>query len=395
MKLVHVIPALTKGGGEKVVVHLANHAVSVGYQVTIIAAYPVDPLLLQDELSEQIEIRFVSKNFSSKLRKYFHLVLWVCNNGSWLASQDVIHCHLTYSSFLGTLVKLWQRIFKNRRPFVVETYHAVGMSIPRWLRWFHARLISSKDGVVFMAKDPYWSRFLSEHPSLKSKTIPNGISFFESEKVGLNAREAYRKTLGIPDECKFVLGTVGMLRPDREPWRYLPIFSEVAKVFGSEVHFVIAGGGTEKEFNHMRSLVQEYDLEGKVHMPGLVTDSKLPCSIMDLYITLNIGAITGIAALEAAISGLPVLAYQMLQEYQRKSEDWIWSSINPIEIAERAIQLIKSPKELDELAKYQSAYVKENHTSEVMANSYYDFYQVISGSFMGDMGPNDQQFPDR
>ena len=391
MKIVHVIPALTKGGGEKVAAELASHAGKAGHQVAIVAAYPVDPHLLQDELSEQIEIRFVSKNVPSKFGKYCHLVFWIWKNGSWLASQDIIHCHLTYSSVFGTVVKFWRRALRKSRPLVMETYHAVGMNIPRWQRWIHSNLASRKDGVILMAGDPYWSRFLSRHPNLESKTIPNGISFSDSNEVGEDARKAYRKTLGIPVECQFVVGTVGMLRPDRQPWRYLPIFSEVARALGPDVHFVIAGGGAEKELDHMRSLAKEYGLEERVHMPGLVADSKLPCSIMDLYITLNIGPITGIAALEAAFSGLPVLAYQMLKEYQSKPEDWIWSSINPLEIAERVIQLLRSSKERDEIIKNQSTYIKANHTIEAMANSYYDFYRVILGRSREGMDSHDQK----
>ena len=36
MNIVHVLPALTKGGGEKVAVDLANHAARTGHEVTML-----------------------------------------------------------------------------------------------------------------------------------------------------------------------------------------------------------------------------------------------------------------------------------------------------------------------------------------------------------------------
>ena len=30
---------------------------------------------------------------------------------------------------------------------------------------------------------------------------------------------------------------------DRQPWMYLPVFGEIAREFGTDVHFLIAGGG--------------------------------------------------------------------------------------------------------------------------------------------------------
>ena len=49
-------------------------------------------------------------------------------------------------------------------------------------------------------------------------------------------------------------------------------------------------------------------------------------AILELYLTVNVGPTTGVAALEAAMSGLPVIAYQMVADYKSGSSDWIWSS---------------------------------------------------------------------
>ena len=376
MKIVHVLPALSKGGGERVMAELADHAAQTGHQVTIIASNPVDSSLLRDRLHPEVCVRYVSDSVGSKARRYLSIFLWLWRHRSWLAEQDILHCHLTYGAVFGTAVGIWRNVSGAKRPLVVETYHAVGMNIPKLHRWTHSQLAVRRDALVLMAEDEYWSKYQKDHPDLLSKIIPNGISVSSQGSVSQEARKTYRQELGIPDDCRFVVGTVGMLRPDRQPWLNLPVFAEVARVLGPEVHFVIAGGGSEKDFEHMRSLIIEHGLQGRVHLPGLAFDPSLPRSIIDLYITLNVGSITGIAGLEAASSSLPVLAIQLLSEYQCGPDDWIWSSDDSMKVAEQAIKLIRSPDDRQALADRQADYFRAHHTTETMAASYYSIYQI-------------------
>ena len=88
--------------------------------------------------------------------------------------------------------------------------------------------------------------------------------------------------------------------------------------------------------------------------------------------------------MEAASSGVPVLAIQLVPEYQPGVDDWIWSSSDPLELAECAIKLIQSPSDLKELSEKQIAYVREKHTTDSMANSYYELYQACMTSLSGD-----------
>ena len=80
--------------------------------------------------------------------------------------------------------------------------------------------------------------------------------------------------------------------------------------------------------------------------------------------------------MEAAASGLPVIAIQMLKEYKRRPDDWIWSSDDSMKVAEQAIKLIRSPDDLQALADRQADYVRAHHTTEAMAGSYYSIYQI-------------------
>ncbi|HIL34688.1 MAG TPA: hypothetical protein EYG28_04710, partial [Nitrospiria bacterium] len=116
MKIVHVLPALTKGGGERVVVELANHAARAGHEVSIIAAFPVDSALLPNVLHPDVRVRYVSDLVDSRVGKYLCVLPWLWRYRLWLAEQDILHCHLTYGSMFGSVVGTWRSASGTRRP---------------------------------------------------------------------------------------------------------------------------------------------------------------------------------------------------------------------------------------------------------------------------------------
>jgi glycosyltransferase involved in cell wall biosynthesis len=147
----------------------------------------------------------------------------------------------------------------------------------------------------------------------------------------------------------------------------------MALALGHRVHFVLAGGGAELE--RMRRLVVEHRLEGRAHLPGLVLQPALPMSVIDLYVTLNVGPNTGLSAMEAAWSGLPVVAIQLLPYYKAGPTDWIWSDSDLAAVAVEGIRLLGSPMEREALGARQKAYVASHHTVDAMAHAYDSLYR--------------------
>jgi glycosyltransferase involved in cell wall biosynthesis len=97
--------------------------------------------------------------------------------------------------------------------------------------------------------------------------------------------------------------------------------------------------------------------------------------ITDFYLTVNVGSITGIAALEAAYTGVPIAAIQLDRAYERRGADWIWASPDPDELATYIASLLDQPAQLEELARRQKQFVLANHSLKAMADAYERFYQ--------------------
>ena len=379
MKIVHVVPALTKGGGERVAGELANHAARVGHQVTLIAGWPVDSVLLRDALRSEVRVVYISKSTVSKIGRFFSLTSWLWRHRVWLSNQDIIHCHLSYAMIFGTLVRMWRSVTGADGPVIVQTNHSVGAPISRLRRGLFRCMAAQLDAQALIAEDEYWSSFALKHPKIVTEVIFNGISQPSGESVSSAERVVYRQKIGIPDNCNLIVGAVGRLTVDRKPWMYLPIFAAIAREFGPDVHFVLAGGGAE--LDRMRSLVVEQGLEEQTHFTGEVLEPRLPLAVMNLYISINVGAVTGLAGMEAAMSGLPVVAMQWMPGYHAAPKDWIWSSTDLSEVAKRACELLHSPLDRDTLARQQKAYVESHHTTNSMARSYYALYKLAIARF--------------
>jgi len=374
MKILHVVPSLGHGGGEGLMIELANRAAADGHEVAVVAGGALPPERTLKGLSDSVELKFVSDNYGPKISRYADMLAWMWRNRRWLSEQDILHCHMTYAAVLGSILQIWKRIGGGRRPAVVETYHAVGMPIPKLYRWFHARMAAQRDALAFMTENDYWRAFLDKRPHIPFKIILSGVAPVDVDNVSEQQRLAYRRECGIPDDCRFVVTTIGRLIAYRMPWLYIPVFARVAERLGDDVHFIMGGDGVEAD--RVRALIQEHGVERQVHMVGLVRQIELPLAISDVFLSLNLNQWTGVVAFQAASARVPLVGVQMQSEYVARAEDWIWSSSDPEAVAERVVELLQSSEKRAALVQRQSAYLNEHHSVDAMTRSYYALYDA-------------------
>jgi glycosyltransferase involved in cell wall biosynthesis len=372
LSIVHVLPSLVKGGAERVAVDLANNAAARGDRVSVVAGKRADESLLRTQLDPRIEVRYVTQG-TSRTEPYRKLLPWILRNREWIFGHDVLHCHLSFGSIFGSCVQLLRRLSGGKGPAVLESYQAVAAPIPRFNRWLHARLAARRDAFAIMADDGYWGAFLERHPGLPSAIIPNGIAPPAWQRLSPDEQARYRREIGLPEDCEQVLLTIGRVVAERRPWIFLPIFRKVADAKGPGVHFVFGGEGPASE--RLLEEAAAHGLAGRVHVTGLVREPAVPLSIADVYVTLNVGPVTGIAALEAVFFGLPVVAVQIFPGYDKGSSDWIRSGTDPAELAAEVVELLRHPESRNSLAARQRAHAEANLTVEAASAAYDDLYR--------------------
>src|SRR3712207_4382267 len=88
MKILPVIPSLARGGGERLMIELANREIAAGHEVTVLAAYPVPVDEAHGGLSKAVRLRYVAQLPARGLRGYRRLLPWMRMNRGWLEEQD-------------------------------------------------------------------------------------------------------------------------------------------------------------------------------------------------------------------------------------------------------------------------------------------------------------------
>jgi glycosyltransferase involved in cell wall biosynthesis len=374
MRIVHVIPALTKGGAEKVVVDLANEAQRRGHLVSVITGYEADPRLNRDRLNPAINVQVVSQGERGKLAAYRTMLHWLWQQRDWFATIDVVHCHLSYASVLGACLKVQRKLRGQNGPAIVETYHGVGAPISAWRHRLAAKLAGTRDGFALMAEDPFWLGFIARHPELPSAIIPNGLAIEPGPPE--DEVRAWRTEQRIPAKT-LVIGTIGRIRAERSPLATIAAFAVAAKAL-PQAHFVMGGDGPMT--NDVRLEAERLGFGERLHLPGLVVSPMIVLANIDLYLSMNVGPTTGIAGLEAAAAGVPVIAWQSRRDYCDGANDWIWSDPDPAVVGEQLVRLMRSPGELAALADRQHAHVAAHFSVSAMEDAYEGLYdRAVSG----------------
>ena len=372
MRIIHVISALTKGGGERVAQELAEAGLRRGHQVTILAGWPTDPALLQDRISPGIDVRFVGQ---TKFQAYLLTFFWILRNRDWLKRTDVLHSHLTFGAFFGVIARLVLRcLLKCNSISFVETYHAVGMKISPVVRDIHYRMMQFRDGVIMMATDPSWDSFFQKNPDIAWTLIRNGISVPES----IEEPAACRAKLPIANlkPSTVLIGSIGVLRPDRKPTLYIPLFVEVLKLMqDTDIQFVLGGDGTERA--ELERLVEQESIKGKFHLLGMVQNPAELYPAFDIYISVCVGNVGGLSIIEAAMCRTPIVGIQLLEMYEANEKDWIWTHSDLKALAAKIAELVSDKKNLAALAEEQERHAHENFSSNAMYSRYVDFYASL------------------
>ncbi len=364
MRILQVLPHLSKGGAERVVVELSNSLIDVGHEVTLLLAFPVDPDLNQKFLNKKVSVQFLSENSENRILIYLKLPFYVLKSWKDLKSYDVIHCHLTFGLLFGSLISLSRKVAKSINPRLIATCHVVGVGTSRTPRIINQRLSNFFDAFALMALDTQWRSFISNNRGANIHVIVNGITPKELRtKLKVSSKNPY-----------WTVGTISRLQAERTPWLFLEVFAQLHESMNGRVRFVLGGEGPER--TKLNALSKKLQLEEFLSMPGLIHNPETFLGQIDLYVALNVEEVTGIAGLEAVLSGIPTVSIQLSPTYKNGANDWIWSDQNPRTVAEQIANLLEDPKKLAELAKNQHRVAIQDYSMERMRDHYLNLYSL-------------------
>ena len=224
---------------------------------------------------------------------------------------DVIHAHeplqmgwiaLEYANRAHIPVTLTT----HQLPWFVASY------LPKSLKplvestlWAYARM-SLKKYTTLIAPTQTIARIIEEKTGLKPNVISYGLDLQTFHPTLLSGvATATRTKLNLPLNVPLILH-VGRLDTDKSVDKV--IRAAAPAILRSEAHLLIVGDGCQK--NHLIHVCRDLKIETRVHFTGFIHPSELPeiYRAANLFITASEIETQGIVLLEAAASGLPIVA---------------------------------------------------------------------------------------
>lgn len=353
LRIIHVLPALRSGGAEQVVRDLARWQTQHGEEVRVVTASSDGDALDHVEHADGLP-----PHLSSGVRltwgSYPRAAWWAWQRRESILRADVVHVHLTFGSFFGSVSQAIRHASGSRGPVIVETDHSAGMPISSAQRRFYSLARHGRDAFVSVIRG---ATSTPTPATALYAEIPNGIT-------PLDVRDSWRQ------HTPFRLGSLGRLRQDRVPERYLDVLETLRR--DREVHLVYGGDGPYRE--RLESAIAARGLQDCVSLVGKVTDRSAFFTSVDAHLSLASRDDVGLASLEAASSGTPSVALQLDGHYPGR-ESVIPSAAEAHEVASILLPLIDSADERRSLGLHQATYVRQSRSVNTMANAYMDVYR--------------------
>ncbi len=175
------------------------------------------------------------------------------------------------------------------------------------LLWLYAWILLPKfDGLT--TPTPTTSGTVYAMTKIQPQSISNGVDLevFSSTRLPQEVETRFRGKLGIPLNVPIILH-VGRLDTDKRVDRVIRAAAQ--PLLKTSAHLLVIGDGRQKP--SLQKLCKSLGIEKKCHFPGFVSKEEgLPeiYRMANLFVTASEIETQGIVLLEAAASGLPIVA---------------------------------------------------------------------------------------
>lgn len=354
MRILQIIPSLEIGGAEAVVDTLSRKLAEGGNEVSILTESDFRGFSKSSNINY---LSISSRNSPNRLAKILKLAVWPIKNRKIIGDFQIIHCHLTRGMLVGLVITL---LPIRSKPRVIGTCHSVGGNISSSRILLEKLCAKRFDAFVLMAITRDWDRFRRKNK--KIAYIPNGIEPI----LAKSKLTAIRKH-------SFMIGTLSRLTEDRKPWLFINLFSKIQDL-NPDIKFIIGGDGPLR--TSLESMAKDANLVD-ISWTGQINDKPDFFSKLDLYVTLTVGEISGIAGLEAISAGLPVYGIQISEDTIREENSFISSLSDLDTLASNICEAVNNSSELAKVRENQKNIFMISYQSSMMLQKYSDLYENL------------------
>jgi glycosyltransferase involved in cell wall biosynthesis len=380
-----VISKMGKGGAQQIVLDLACGMVARGVNVDILLLYrtPQDKTVLAN-LDPRVGLKYLyggglslGKDHGSLLRRFFYLFeipfflfKWIWRGE--LERYDIIHCNLLVGSYIGNLIDFGVGLLRKRRPVFVETFHADFMSLSKVEAFCFRFSWRHLDCLVTELVRSDFEKLSAVREKGSVCHIPFGVGPPASAETEVTANfwGHWGCEEGIP-----VIVTVSRLNNrEKRVDRLLECVAELKKSYGGNFRYLLCGDGPDSDA--LKQLAAKLEIDEQVAFVGYVDFVAVPLSQAALFLVAGIEDLIGIAGLQAASMGVPVVSFQVESDTVKRNK-FFWASPSPQEVAREMSCLLEDAQYHKASAERGLRLVKEEFSVATMIERYDNLYSSL------------------
>jgi glycosyltransferase involved in cell wall biosynthesis len=353
IKIIQLIPSLSIGGAERMVIALAAGLDRDIFEVSVVCLRPAGEWKKQLE-EKNIPVKIIGNARRPIIFDFFNLVSFFKQE-----KPDIVHTHLFGADVYGRLAARLAGV-----PVIVSTEHNLNFNenFPRKFAKFLTAKLSDRVIAVSRAVKEY---LINKEgvASAKIDVVYNGID--------VNAFSFPERNY--ENNGKLIIGALGRLAKQKGFDKLIGALSGV----DGNWQCLIAGEGMEGE--KLQNLINVLGMAGKIKLVGVEDNAPEFLRQLDIFVMPSRWEGLGLALLEAGASGLPVIASRVdgLKELIDDGVDGFLFS-DEAEFKEKIALLLADADLRKKFGLAWKEKVETNFSLEKMIAAYEKIYQDLS-----------------
>jgi glycosyltransferase involved in cell wall biosynthesis len=284
-------------------------------------------------------------------------------------APEVLHCH----SYYAVLAALALRITGLQIPIVYSVHADVFRSRQR-SNLVMDYVFSRADSVVAVSHNTAMTVEKFTGGKVHSEVVCNGIDLLKFDRCQLDKTEC-RRSLNI-DSNTLALVTVARLTTQKDHPTLIRAMAEVVKE-APFMQLLIVSDGVER--SNLEALVRKLDMQSHIRFCGEVANIDTYLAAADAFVLSTNNEGFGISVIEAAYSGLPIIATNLgpIAELKRSGIGIALAEPNNVISLRDQILSMRDPEERARLAKNNREVTRSAYSIERVVDQYLAIYSRL------------------
>ncbi|MEK7115799.1 MAG: glycosyltransferase [Patescibacteria group bacterium] len=351
MRVVHLLPTLDVGGAEQIVLELARRLSERGYDVHVIAMMGGGRLLAEFEHAD------IPTTVFPKTGPYGSFGFFPTRRRVRELRPVIVHTHLFGADLWGRLAA-----FTARVPVVVTTEHNM-FPHEGWLTRATKKLLASQTDAIIAVSGAVKRHLLDVDrlPKNTIRLIQNGIDL---------ARVIPRTARAFRDVPRLL--TVGRLDPQKG---HATLLKSLARVKRPWMLDIVGVGPLERD---LKALAERLAIAPRIRWLGVRKDVSSLLSASDIFCFPSLWEGFGLAAVEAAAAGVPIVASDLEVCREILAGDATFAPPGDVPAFAHAIDaILGDPIPRIALAQRGVSRIRKSYSLERMVDGYVKVYREL------------------